>query len=67
MDAIDLEFEQIKEYHVFKDQGKVVYEKGKVINAPKEYQKLEYTLCLMSSIMVQGKTCGRWISHQRTQ
>ena len=40
MDATDLEFEQIKEYHVFKDQGKVVYEKGKVINAPKEYQRI---------------------------
>ena len=36
-DAIDLEIEQIKEYQVFKDYGKPVYEKGKVINAPKEY------------------------------
>ena len=34
-DAIDLEIEQIKEYQVFKDHGKVVYEKGKITNAPK--------------------------------
>ena len=35
--AIDLEIEQIKEYQVFKDHGKVVYDKGKVINALKEH------------------------------
>ena len=35
-DAIDLEIRQIKEYQVFKDNRKVVYEKGKVINAPKK-------------------------------
>ena len=46
-DAIDLEIEQIKQYQVFKDYGKAVYEKGKVIHTPKEYQKLEYTMCLM--------------------
>ena len=34
-DAIDFENEQIKEYQVFKDHGKVEYEKGKLINAPK--------------------------------
>ena len=38
--AIDLEIEQIKEYHMFKDHGKVVDEKAKVINAPKEHQKI---------------------------
>ena len=39
-DAIDLEIEQIKEYQVFKDDGKAVYENGKIIKAPKEYQKI---------------------------
>ena len=39
-DAIDLQIEQIKEYQVFKDHGKAVYEKNKVIHAPKEYQKI---------------------------
>ena len=34
-EAIDLEIEQIKEYQVFTDHGKAVYEKNKVINAPK--------------------------------
>ena len=50
-DAIDIEIEQIKEYQVCKDSGKAVYEKGKVIHAPKEYQKLDYTLCLMLNIV----------------
>ena len=36
---MDLEIDQIKEYQVLKDHGKVVYEKGKVINAPEGYQK----------------------------
>ena len=39
MDTIDLEIEHIKEYQVFKDHGKVVYEKGKIINALKEHQE----------------------------
>ena len=39
-DAIDLEIEQIKEYQVFKDHGKVTYEEGKIINAPKDHQKI---------------------------
>ena len=34
-DAIDLEIEHIMEHQVFKDHGKVEYEKGKVIDAPK--------------------------------
>ena len=50
-DVIDLEIEQIKEYQVFRDHGKVIYEKSKVISACKEYQKIEYTLCLMSNIV----------------
>ena len=39
-DAIDLEIEQIKEYQVFKDYGKAVYEKDKIGLAPKGYQKI---------------------------
>ena len=39
-DAIDLEIEQSKENQVFNDHGKVVYEKGKIINAPKDHQKI---------------------------
>ena len=41
-DAIDLEIEQIKEYQVFKDHEKVVLlqDKGKVINASNEHQKI---------------------------
>ena len=54
-DAIDLEVEQIKEYKVFNDHGKAVYEKSKVINAPKEFKKLEYILCLMSNIMGKSR------------
>ena len=39
-DAIDLESEEIKRYKVFKDYGKAVYEKDKIGNAPKGYQKI---------------------------
>ena len=39
-DAIDFEIEQIKEYQVFKDYGKSVYEKDKIANAPKGYPKI---------------------------
>ena len=39
-DAIELEIEQIKEYQVFKDYGKAAYEKDKIGNAPKGYQKI---------------------------
>ena len=35
-----MEIEQIKESQVFKDHGNSVYEKGKVANAPKGYQKI---------------------------
>ena len=54
-DAIDLEIEQIKEYQVFKDYGKAVYDKDRIGNAPKEIQW-----------KIQGKTCGRWASYQGT-
>ena len=37
--VIDLEIEQIKEYQIVKDHGKGVYEKEKIANAPKGYQK----------------------------
>ena len=39
-DAVQLEIEQIKEYQVFKDYGKAVYEKNKIVNGPKGYQKI---------------------------
>ena len=39
-DAIDLEIEQLKEYQVFKDNGKAVCEKDKIGNALKGYQKI---------------------------
>ena len=38
--CFDLEIEQIKEYQVFKDYGKAVYEKDKIANALKRYQKI---------------------------
>ena len=39
-EAVDLETEQIKEYQVFKDYGKAVYEKDKIAYAPKGYRKI---------------------------
>ena len=39
-DDIDFKIEQIKEYQVFKDYGKAVYEKDKIGYAPKGYQKI---------------------------
>ena len=54
MDAIDLEIEQIKEYKVFKDHCKAVYEKGKIINAPKEYQKIRV------HFVFNVKHCGKF-------
>ena len=35
-DAIDLEIEQIKEYQKFKDYGKAVYEKDKIVMLPRD-------------------------------
>ena len=53
-DAIDLEIELIKEYQVFKDHGKVVYEKGKVINAPNKHQKIRL------HFVFNVKHCGKF-------
>ena len=53
-DAIDLEIELIKEYQVFKDHGKVVYEKGKVRNAPKDHQKIRV------HFLFDVKHCGKF-------
>ena len=39
-EAIDLKIEQIKEYQVFKDSGKAVYDKKHITNAPKRHQKI---------------------------
>ena len=52
-DAIDLEIEQIKEYQVFKDYGRTVYEKGKITNPPKGYQKIRVHFVLAV------KRCGK--------
>ena len=60
-DAIDLENEQIKEYQVFKDYGKVVYEKDKIGNAPKQYQRSEYILSLMSNTVENSKQDLWWM------
>ena len=46
--------EQIKEYQVFKDYGKAVYEKGKVTNAPKEYQTIRV------HFVFDVKHCGKF-------
>ena len=53
-DAIDLEIEQVKEYQVFKDYGKAVYEKNEVTNAPKEYPKIR------AHFVFDVKHCGRF-------
>ena len=53
-DAIDLEIKQIKEYQVFKDYGKVEYEKGKVINGPKGNQKIRV------HTLFDVKHCGKF-------
>ena len=52
--AIDLEIEQIKEYQEFKDNGEVVYEKGKVINAPMDHEKIRVHFVL------NVKYCGKF-------
>ena len=43
-EAINLEIEQFKEYQVFKDFGKAVYEKNKITNAPEGHQKMRVHL-----------------------
>ena len=53
-DAIDLEIEQIKEYQVFEDYGKVVYEQDKIGNAPKGYQNIRV------HFVFDVKHCGKF-------
>ena len=53
-DAIDLEIEQIKEYRVFKNSEKAVYEKDKIGNAPKGYQKIRV------HFVFDVKHCGKF-------
>ena len=47
-----MEIEQIKEYQVFKDYGKAVYEKDKIGNAPKGYQEIRVHLIAYGSCKV---------------
>ena len=53
-EAIDLEIEQIKEYQVFKDFGKAVYEKNNITNAPKGHQKIRV------HFVFDVKHCGKF-------
>ena len=53
-DAIEVEIEQIKEYQVFKNYGKAVYEKDKIGNAPKGYQKIR------EHFVFDVKHCGKF-------
>ena len=53
-EAIDLEIEQIKEYLVFKDFGKAVYEKNKITNAPEGHQKIRV------HFVFDVKHCGKF-------
>ena len=53
-DAIDLEIEQIKEYQVFKDYEKAVYEKNKITNAPEGHQKIRV------HFVFDVKHCGKF-------
>ena len=53
-DAIDSEIEQIKEYQVFKDHGKAVYEKNKFINAPQGGSKIRV------HFVFDVKHCGKF-------
>ena len=53
-EAIDLEIEQIKEYQVFKDFGKAVYDKNNITNAPKGHQKIRV------HFVFDVKHCGKF-------
>ena len=53
-DVIDLEIEEIKEYQVFKDNGKVAYEKGKIINVTNDNQKIQV------HFVFDVKHCGKF-------
>ena len=48
-----MEIEQIKEYQVFKDYEKAAYEKDKIVNAPKGYQKIRV------HFVFDAKYCGK--------
>ena len=45
-EAIDLEIKQIKEYQVFKDFGKAVYDKNTITNATKGTPEDQSTFCI---------------------
>ena len=49
-----MEIEQIKEYHVFTDFGKAVYEKNKITNAPEGHQKIRV------HFVFDVKHCGKF-------
>ena len=49
-----MEIEQIKEYQVFKDFGKAVYEKNKITNAPEGHQKIRV------HFVFDVKHCGKF-------
>ena len=49
-----MEIEQIKECQVFKDYGKAVYEKDKIANTPKGYQKIRV------HFVFDVKYCGKF-------
>ena len=49
-----MEIEQIKEYQVFKDFGKAVYEKNKISNAPEGHQKIRV------HFVFDVKHCGKF-------
>ena len=49
-----MEIEQIKEYQVFKDYGKAVYEKDRIGNAPKGYQRIRV------HFVFDVKHCGKF-------
>ena len=53
-EAIDLKIEQIKEYQVFKDSGKAVYDKKHITNAPKRHQKVRV------HFVFDVKHCGKF-------
>ena len=53
-EANDLEIEQIKEYRVFKDFGKAVYDKNKITNAPEGHQKIRVPF------LFDVKHCGKF-------
>ena len=53
-EAIDLKNEQIKEYQVFKDSGKAVYDKKHITNAPKGHQKIRV------HFVFDVKDCGKF-------